>query len=431
MSFIRSLTLIVLVGTVMAGEATTTPLTLADAVAASQSEHPDAAVALARLAEAQAKLRQANAALLPRLTVGSSYTITNQPAMAFMGLINHGAYTSSINANDPPTVDNLNLGANIQVPLFTPGTWSGRIAAQHGATAARAAQDAARNALTLTTVQAFIGVHQAKAHVTGTMATLRAGEANLASARTRNQNGSLSKADLLGLEAMLAGIRSEVAASNGGLELAGQALATALGREGSITDIAAMPAVPLPEPIAIGDKPELTVVREQSAAAKASVDQARAQHLPRVGAFGGVDYDRGFKQDGEGQSWNVGVGIQWTLFAGGGTEAGVDVAEATQRVARAELRRATLQIAQGRAAAHTRYTTIVAQLAATTAQQLAAEEAERLQAERFAAGAATTADLAVAEGVLAQARAAIADAEAGLRMTIAELRWQYGLPILP
>lgn len=71
------------------------------------------------------------------------------------------------------------------------------------------------------------------------------------------------------------------------------------------------------------------------------------------------------------------------------------------------------------------------QLAAATAQLAAAEEAERLQSERFAAGAATASDLSAAEAVLAQARAAVADAQAGLRMTIADLRWQYGLPILP
>jgi outer membrane protein len=431
MSTSRSLTLILLTSAAMAGEAIAPPLTLAAAIEASQSQHPNASVALARLAEAQARLRQANAVLLPRLSVGSSYTVTDQPAMAFMGLINHGAYSPTINANEPPTVDNLNLGATIQVPLYTPGTWSGRAAAQHGAAAARSAQEATRNALILTTVQAFISVHQAKAHVIAATAALRSSEANLATARTRNQTGNLSKADLLGLEAMQAGARSRMAAANGGLDLAGQALAAALGREGSITEVAAMPDVPAPTAESLGERPELTAAREQAAAAEAGVDQARAQHLPRLGAFGGYGYDRGFKQEGEGQSWHVGVGVEWTIFAGGGTEAGVDEAEAKQRAARAELRRASLQISQGRTAARTRFVTITEQLAAATSQHAAAEEAERLQAERFAAGAATASDLAAAEAVLAQARAAVADSQAGLRMTIADLRWQYGLPILP
>ena len=32
---------------------------------------------------------------------------------------------------------------------------------------------------------------------------------------------------------------------------------------------------------------------------------------------------------------------------------------------------------------------------------------------------------------LAQARSALADAEAARRLAIAELRWQYGVPVLP
>jgi outer membrane protein len=412
-------------------ETAPTPLTLADAVAASQAEHPDAEVAMARLAEAQARLRQANAALLPRVSVGSTYTITDQPALAFMGLINHGAYSPSINANEPPTVDNLNLGASIQVPLYTPGTWSGRSAALHGVAAARAGQEAVRNALTMTTVQAFIAVHRALAHITAARSTLNSAEANLDSARFRNAAGTLSKADLLGLEAHLAGARSQVAATQGGLELAGQALASALGQSGSITLVAALPELSVPADPQSGEKPEVMVVREQLAASDAGLDQARAQHLPRLGAFGGYGYDRGFKQEGEGQSWQVGVGVEWTIFAGGGVQGAIEEAEAKRSAARAEARRTSLQIEQGRAAARTRYATLIDQLAAAQAQSSAAEEAERLQAERFAAGAATATDVAAAEATLAQARAAIADAQAGLRMAIADLRWQYGLPILP
>ena len=427
----RTLMMFACLGPLAAGESTPAPLTLADAVAASQAEHPDAAVALARLAEAHARLRQANAALLPRVSVGSTYTITDQPAMAFMGLINHGAYSPTINANEPPTVDNLNLGASILVPLYTPGTWSGRAAARHGTAAARAGQEAARNALTMTTVQAFIGVHRAVAHVTAARSTLASAEANLATARSRNAAGTLSKADLLGLEAQRAGARSQVAATQGGLELAGQALAAALGRSGSITLVAALPELSVPADLRPGKKPELTAAREQVAASDASLEQARAQHLPRLGAFGGYDYDRGYKQEGEGQSWHVGVGVEWTIFSGGGVQGAIEEAEAKRSAARAEARRTSLQIEQGRAVARTRYATITEQLAAAQAQSSAAEEADRLQAERFAAGVASATDVTGAEATVAQARAAVADAQAGLNMTITDLRWHYGLPILP
>jgi len=431
MVIIRTLMMFGILGMLTgAEELTPTPLTLPEAIAISVAEHPDAAVAQARIAAAQARLRQANAALSPRVSIGSSYTITDQPAMAFMGLINHGAYSPAINANEPPIVDNLNLGATIQVPLYSPGTWSGRAAATHGAAAAHAAQEVAREALTMTTVQAFIGVHRALAHVSAAQSTLAATEANLATARTRHDAGTLSKADLLGQQAQLAGARSHIAATKGGLELAGQALASALGRSGSIILVAALPDLVVPTEVPSGDKPEQTAAREQVAASDAGLEQARAMHLPSLGAFGGYDYDRGFRQASDGQSWHVGIGVEWTLFAGGGIQGGIEEATAKRAAARAELLRIALQIEQGRAAARTRFSTITEQLAAAQAQVFAAEEAERLQAERFAAEAATATDLVGAEATLAQARATVADAQAGLAMTIADMRWQYGLPII-
>lgn len=409
----------------------TPPLSLAAAIAESQRDHPDAAVALARLDEAQAHLRQATAAFMPRLSVGSTYLITNQPALAFMGLINQGAYSPSINPNKPPTVDNLNLSATIQVPLYTPGSWSARAAAVHGATAARSFQEAVGAALTLTTIQAFIAVHQAQAHVTAATATVAAHESAIAIARQRNQAGTLARADLLSLEAARAGAQGDLIAARGGLALAGQALASAMGKEGSISAIEPPPDFAIPQDANPGDKPELIGSRERVAAARSGVDQARAQNLPHIGAFGGYGYDQGIKQSSDGQSWFAGVGIEWTLYAGGATAAGIDEAEAKQLAAQAEMHRTALQIAQGRAAARIRLATVTEQVASAAAQKDAADEAERLQAERFAAGKATAADLASAVAALAQARAAVADADAGRRMTIADLRFQYGLPIAP
>lgn len=407
------------------------PMTLELAITTSQRENPDVAVAAARVQEAQARMRQANAAFLPRVSLASNYTLTDQPAMAFMGLINHGAYTPMIDPNKPPTVDNLNLGATVQIPFYTPGAWSARSAAKHDAAATQHAKDATLSALTMTTVQAFISVHQAQAHVLAADALLISAEKNLNTARDRHQAGTLSKAELLGLEAQHAAARSHVAAAKGGLDLAGQALASVLGREGSITSLAAMPAISAPGEDVMGEKPELNAIRSQTAAAQAQVEQAQAQHLPRIGAFGGYGYDKGFRQDGDGRSWYVGVGVEWTIFAGGSTEAGIAQAEAGLAAARAQLRSTALAIQQGRAAARTRYTTIAEQLTAAKAQCSAAEESARLQAERFAVGSATALDLAMAEANLAQARAALADTQAGERMSITDLRWQYGLPILP
>jgi len=50
---------------------------------------------------------QANAAFWPRVQLQSSYTHTDNPMMVFGSILNQRAYSSSLNFNDVPDVDNL------------------------------------------------------------------------------------------------------------------------------------------------------------------------------------------------------------------------------------------------------------------------------------------------------------------------------------
>jgi outer membrane protein TolC len=103
---------------VWAGE----PWTLERALQLALAGNADARLAQQRIVAAQAGLDQANAAFWPRLQFQSSYTGSDNPMVVFGSILNQRAYSSSLNFNDVPTVDDLNARGLVTVPLFAGGS---------------------------------------------------------------------------------------------------------------------------------------------------------------------------------------------------------------------------------------------------------------------------------------------------------------------
>src|SRR5512142_1037809 len=95
------------------------PWTLERALEQALVHNPDARLARNRIAAAQAGLEQANAAFWPRLQFQSSYTRTDNPMQVFGSILNQRAFSSSLNFNDVPDVDDLNARGLVTVPLYT------------------------------------------------------------------------------------------------------------------------------------------------------------------------------------------------------------------------------------------------------------------------------------------------------------------------
>src|SRR5579864_2590626 len=84
------------------------PWTLERSLDYALAHNPDARIAKQRIAAAQAGLEQADSAFWPRLQVQSSYTRTDNPMMVFGSILNQRSYSTSLNFNDVPDVDDLN-----------------------------------------------------------------------------------------------------------------------------------------------------------------------------------------------------------------------------------------------------------------------------------------------------------------------------------
>src|SRR5215467_4418764 len=97
------------------------PWTLEACLQQTLTNNPNALLARNRIAAAQAGLEQANAAFWPRLQFQSSYTRTDNPMLVFGTILNQRAYSTSLDFNDVPDVDDLNARGLVTMPLYAGG----------------------------------------------------------------------------------------------------------------------------------------------------------------------------------------------------------------------------------------------------------------------------------------------------------------------
>src|SRR5215472_12366554 len=133
--------------------------TLERALEQALAHNPDAQLARQRIAAAQAGLELANAAFWPRLQFQSSYTRTDNPMLVFGSILNQRVYSSSLDFNDVPDMDDLNARGVVTVPIYAGGrNKAGREAAKANTEAAKRDDEATRNALSFEVTRGFLTV---------------------------------------------------------------------------------------------------------------------------------------------------------------------------------------------------------------------------------------------------------------------------------
>ncbi|MFM1769121.1 MAG: hypothetical protein RJA22_1650, partial [Verrucomicrobiota bacterium] len=368
------------------------PWTLERALQQAHAQNPDARLARQRLAAAQAGLEQANAAFWPKAQIQSSYTRTDNPMFSFGNILNQRAFSPSIDFNDVPDTDNLNVRGAVTVPLYAGGRHTAnRQAAQAGAAAARQDSAAVHNALAFEVTRAFLTVLKARQFVAATEATVRSFATNRDVAARQMDAGRLLKSDVLDLDVRLAQAREDAVRARNGLALSEQALRNLLGlAAGGFAVADQAPEASVPESQDVSQRPELAAAEQREAAALAAAKAARSGYQPQVSAFGSYDYDRGWELDGEGRHYAGGLVAQWDLWDGLSTRAKSREAQANLEMARetqAKLRLALdLELSQARLDLQA----ATERLAVSEAAVDQAAESAQLTRNRFAQGLALT-----------------------------------------
>jgi len=408
------------------------PWTLERALEQALAGNPDARLAQQRIVAAQAGLDQANAAFWPRLQFQSSYTESDNPMLVFGSVLNQRAYSSSLNFNDVPSVDDLNTRGLVTVPLYAGGkNTATRRAASANTQAARQDNAAVQNTLGFEVSRAFYTVLKTRQFIWAAEAGVNSFEASLVVAQKRLAGGTLLKSGVLDIKVRLAQAREDLVRARNANALAVRALRNLLGLESGAFEVAdTAPAVKAPDSGDFSARPELAAARQRERAARERARAVKGGYLPRVNAFGSMDYDYGWRYQVGGGSYTAGALLQWDLWDGRLTRAKVAEANANVELAREEQRKLELALDLEVEQARLDLQAANERLRVTDQAVAQAAESASLIRARFEQELALPKDLLDAETAQVAARVRRAEAEADRQIAIAALRKALALPQL-
>jgi outer membrane protein TolC len=402
-----------------------TPLTLEGAMERARGETADARALASAIAEADARIRQAEAGFWPRLDVTETVQRGNQPVFVFSSLLSQRRFTAANFAipelNHPDPVTNTRTAVALEQRIFDGGlTRLGVRSAKVDRELAMATRDAADQDLAFRAAQAFVRVLQLEATVRATDAAVAAAESDRQRARARRDVGLVTEADVLAVDVHLADMHQRQIAASGDLAVARMQLAESVGLPLTASVVPVRPISRLAAADGNGDSlvrealtthPRLRQADLQVRRADNARHTARAAFLPTIGVHGGLEFN-GASLGAQQSSWVIGAEVRVNVFRGFADSARVTEAHHAHVRATAERERAAQRIEVDVRGA-------VAQLAAARAREQAgraaltqARESQRIIRDRYESGLSTVTDVL---------RAAEAALEAESRATTAEM----------
>ena len=405
--------------------------TAALAVDFAVNNSPDSRIALERMAAAKAEINQARTGYFPHIDISGQYGQTNNPMYSFGNILNQGNFSSAIDFNDPGRTDDLNLQVGIGYRFYNQGRDQAAVeAAQAGLSKSRQDREIVLDRLALEVVRSFQAIVRAEEIVRARQAALDAGLASLSVADSRYRAGDLLKADLLNLEVQVSQARENLIMADHGLELSHKIFLNLLGLEqenvtiNSSSDCEQL----LPAKRSYDLRPELKSLDASEEAAKAMLKAARGGNLPTVDGFASYQYEKGYVDTGEGDSWMAGVKVNYALFEGNKTSADISRAMADLAIIRAQRKKIKLRMDLELKQAELNYRQAVERCRVTEKMVGQADESARLSRLRFRQGLLLSSELIDIETRLTDALVRRSVARSNIKVAIADLRWAMGLP---
>ncbi|HUP23089.1 MAG TPA: TolC family protein [Thermoanaerobaculia bacterium] len=401
---------------------------LASAMARARANAREVAASDARRDAAEERVRIARSFRRPQIRLSETWIRTDSPAQAFALQLEQERFSfpefAAADPNSPEAIDAATTRLELEVPLWTGGEITARIAqASHVAEGAAASGERAADAAALAAGSAWVRLAQARERVALLERARDAVAAHVELARAYTDEGMLVRSELLRAEVELAGAEDLLIEARGDARVAEAELSFRLAAPlGTTWELGAVPAPPpLEEELApwlatVADRRDLRAARSLLAAGELEARAQRAGRLPRVGLVARGDLVDDTLFGSHGDSTTVLAVAQLELWNGGRRRAAIAAAEAEAVAGRAEVELLAegvrLEVERALSAAR-----VARARQATAASALqAAEESLRIVEERFRAGVVQTIDVLDAATARreAETRELVARAEANL-----------------
>ncbi len=430
-----------------------TAMNFTQAVDTALHQNPDLQSVQAMIAQARAGVAQARGAHFPKITATIGATRTNDALNAFgMKLGQRGATFNDFgagqfnpalpgvlgiaptNLDHPAPVNDFSTRLEADLPLYTGGKLAGYAAQAHAMLlAAQSGDQAARQQIIDHVLQAYDGVHTARAYEQVAAQALQAAQSQEHLVDKLYQQGVVVKSDLLSAQVHLEDVKLQQQQAADMEAQALDALHVILGlpldQPIDVADpvVVGMPAGTLATwvPQAEASNPQILALRHQVEAAAGRVEVARADLYPQVGAMARLDTHDANVGLGA-HSYTVGAQLTWNLFDAGVTRNAIDMAAAAQTEQRDKLRAAEDKLGMQVRDAWRRAADAQRQVGTRALAVRQAEEAARIVSRRYADGVGTLLEMQGAQAMLDKARADLVLARSQINQQRAALRLALG-----
>ena len=385
----------------------------------------DLALATARLDEARALARIADAQLVPAVDAAFQRDRTRRSdstATRFPGALENNNYRAQVNVS-------------YEIDLWGKLRDSAK-AAQSELLATTAARETVRIALTAGVVQSYYALIALDAQVDATRRSLKLRQDDLKLQRVRADAGIINDFSLRQLEAEVAAAQAQLPALESRRTSEELALGVLLGRSprallqdsvlrNAANAAPAAPVIPpdLPSALLLR-RPDIVTAEQQLIAANARIGAARTTLFPSIGLSGYLGSESAALSNlfsGPAGIWQLGFGLAQPIFQGGRLFGEIEAVEARQRQALAQYQK-TLQTAFRET-----HDALVGQVRAReafdaeNARVIALTEALRLARIRFVNGLTSQLEVLDAERNLLNAELNRADALRAQRSAVANV----------
>ncbi len=334
------------------------PLTAERAIREALAASPELEQIRRRVEAAGEQVRQAEAAFYPRVAFAQEYSVTNNPVLVFMQILNQRDLSFAMDFNDPGRHQNVTSRVQADWSLFEGG---GRLRNREAALQQRHAAEsellAARNRLVASVTETYYRWLQALGFIRVADLALEAARTDERLGHARARAEAALPSELLRLRTRTAEARANATTAQTGARRLQAALERLLARPVRPEEVpdpgpaGSSDAPPLPpgEPGGLVDRalerrPELEGVRALILAARERLRAARGELLPKIGARAWYAWDSEALQGG-GDSWLVGLQATWSLYQGGATLSRAREAQARLREMEARGEQMALDVA--------------------------------------------------------------------------------------
>lgn len=376
------------------------PITLADAIKIAQGNNPDNKMAAARILQAEADRRKANALFWPYIGVYTEYLQGDSPSAYIFKTVDQRELSFAQDLNYPGYFGNFESGVQARLNLFNGGRdYLTREMAETGLEIQQVDGLVVENSLAASVIRSYYDCLAAEDYIGIAEDSVATVTEQLRIMTVRYEGGGALKSDILSLKVRLAKAREDLVQSVNQLKIAQAMLANTLGISpdqeirlvrGEDVDFSVPGDVKTGTLEAMKRRPELSKVRKQLSQSRMALDFAQSGYLPRID-FQGKMYvdDHEMAYDLDDGNWTAVILFNWDLFTGFSTRSEKDRAAAAIQELLAADRKALLNIKLDVKTAYLNMEAAKARLTVAESSVEMAEESLKLVKNQFEGGSAT------------------------------------------